>query len=37
MLKIKRYFGKKANVDTNVYFEEYMASVSKGVDFIFKS
>jgi len=28
-LKIKRYFGKKANVDTNVYFEEYMASVSK--------
>ena len=30
MLKIKRYYGKKSNVELNIYFEEYMESVSKG-------
>ena len=30
MLKIKRYFGKKSNVELNIYFEDYMESVSKG-------
>jgi hypothetical protein len=33
MAKIKRYFGKKYNVDSNLYFEEYMSAVSKGIKF----
>ena len=35
MLKIKRYFGKKGNVDSNGFSEEYMASVSKGLDYLY--
>ena len=31
MIKIKRYHGKKSNVDTNIYFEEYMNSVAEGI------
>ena len=29
VLKTKRYFGKKSNVDTNIYFEEYLKAVSR--------
>ena len=36
MLKIKRYHGKKSNVDTNIYFEEYMNTVAKGMDLVDK-
>ena len=31
MLMTKRYCGKKSNVETNIFFEEYMRSVSKGI------
>ena len=30
MAKIKRYFGKKYNVDSNIFFEDYMSAVSEG-------
>ena len=30
MAKTKRYFGKKFNVDSNIFFEEYMSAVSEG-------
>ena len=35
--KTKRYDGKKANVAQNLYFEEYMKSVAKGIIIYLKS
>ena len=29
--KIKRYHGKKSNVEENIFFEEYMDNVAKDV------
>ena len=29
--KTKRYHGKKANVEENIFFEDYMDNVAKGV------